>query len=60
MKSCTGVSITGPEIIGAIRSYAIPDESMSPMKAPLEVVHLMEDGGLELEVLLIELDTLGG
>ena len=50
-----------PEIIGVIRSYAIPEESMSLMKAPLDVVHRI--GGLEMETeegLLTEEDTLGG
>ena len=38
-----------PEIIGVIRSYAIPEESMSLMKAPLDVVHRIAVGGLEME-----------
>ena len=43
--------------MGVIRSYAIPEESMSEMKEPLEVVHLIAVGAAAL--LLLEV-SLGG
>ena len=43
-----------------MRSYAIPEESISLIKVPLEVAHRMEAGELEAGLLVTEADTRGG